>query len=228
MNDSINSLRSKTLTVAIPFVGRPVQPEWALSLATVTWPLSMSVVYECIKGKEVGEARNWLVEQAKRQQSKYIWFIDDDTAPPRQSIKRLVKVLEEDPEVMVCAGIYCSKTQDNEPLVFKHSLEGAYWNWKEGDVFDCRGIGTGCMLIRMSVFDHLEKPYFKTIDSEDFLQTDDIYFCDKVIAAGYKVKAHGGVLPIHWGADGTPYWLPKGSYPISETKDYPLEQYAVK
>ncbi len=62
------------------------------------------------------------------------------------------------------------------------------------------------MLIRTEVFRHLEKPYFKTV--EEYVEvdgnigcqkmTDDIYFCQKVKQAGFKILAHGGVLCGHY------------------------------
>ena len=117
--------------------------------------------------------------------------------------------------VMVCGGIYCVKQDPPQPLVFMAPNDGPYWKWRVGDVFECWGLGTGCMMIRTDVFQHLERPWFKTSSEVGFAETDDLYFCTKVANAGFKVKAHGGVLCKHWDVKNSLiYTLPKNSYPM--------------
>ena len=86
-------------------------------------------------------------------------------------------------------------------------------------------IATGCMMIKTEVFQHLEKPYFKTVDEEPDaevilkLVTDDLYFCKKVTDAGFKILADGAILCTHWDYrtdPPTPYQLPPDSYPLKE------------
>jgi GT2 family glycosyltransferase len=212
------------LVIGIPFIGRPIAPEWAISLATQNYPLACNLTYITLKGMEVGEARNHIAEEAIAKHAKYLWFIDDDVAVPTLAIRKLIYELEQNPEAMVIGGIYCSKTEPPEPVVFQGKGQGAFWQWKLGDVFECDGIGTGCMLIKTELFAKLEKPWFKTIDEActdpaqfKNQQTDDLYFCDKVIDAGYKILAHGGVQCLHWDAStGTPYGLPIGSFPLKD------------
>lgn len=220
------------LVVGIPFNGRPVAPEWAMSLATQNYPLNTSVMFMTLKGTETGEARNRIVEDAIKIKAKYIWFIDDDTAPPSYAIRSLTYALDQQSgelgNAMVCGGIYCSKSDPAAPVVFKEEGMGTFWNWKIGEVFECGGIGTGCMLIKTELFQYLEKPYFKTVDENcDSLKegsitfksqlTDDLYFCRKVRDAGFKILAHGGVQCIHWDiSTGRAYTLPTDSYPMKE------------
>jgi hypothetical protein len=48
-------------------------------------------------------------------------------------------------------------------------------------------------------------------------QTDDLYFCDKVIAAGHRILADANILCVHWDCDvdpAKPYYLPLDSYPM--------------
>jgi hypothetical protein len=204
------------LTIGLPFSGRVTTPWWGLSLATMDWPLGFDVNFCVIEGMEVGEARNRIVEEALRNKTKYLWFIDDDTAPPRHAAKRLVSILQQEESVVACGGIYCTKSDSPEPIVQKQLRDGVFWNWKPGDVFDCEGIGTGCLMVRVEAFEKIEKPWFKTIDCMDigkgeYKQTDDLYFCAKAKDAGMRIQAHGGVLPLHWQADK------RTSYRISET-----------
>jgi hypothetical protein len=206
-----------------PLIVKPVQPEWALSMMQQTYPLNCNVTIIAIENVATDEARNKIVKHAQEIKARYLWFVDADTAPPAYAARKLVVDLESCPDekVMVAAGIYCVKNDPTEPIVYKKNGAGAFWKWKVGELFECEGIGTGCMMINMKVFEHLEEPYFKTVDRESdnpeiakFQGTDDIYFCQKVVDAGFKIIADGAVLPIHWGDDHRAYELPKDSYPF--------------
>jgi len=208
---------------------RPIQPEWALSLIAMSYPINCNVTIMAIKNEPIDIARNKIVEQAKEVKARYLFFVDSDTAPPFYAARKLITDLESsaDETIMVAAGIYCAKAEPTEPIVYLENGSGAHWKWKAGETFPCKGIGTGCMMIKMELFDHLEPPYFKIVDENDLNElkgkvsikgTDDIYFCQKVTEAGYKILADGAVLPIHWSNDGMGYQLPMDSYPMLGSK----------
>jgi hypothetical protein len=121
----------------------------------------------------------------------------------------------------VIGGVYCSKTDPAVPLVFASNdgSTGPTYDWKMGDSFECEGLATGCMFIRMSVFDHLEKPFFKTIDEPSTPTegtksvSDDLYFCKKVREKGFKIIADTDVWCLHWNPDGKYFDLPQDAYP---------------
>ena len=228
---------SLKLIVAFPFSGRYVAPEWALSMANLRYPHGLRYGQYATKKLARDEARNAIVRKALAEDAEYVLFVDDDTAPPADMISLLMRELEtRDESYAVCGGIYCSKSEPNEPLVFKRLGDGPYWKWKFGEVFECEGIATGCMLIRTSIFKSLSEPWFKDINSidevgantavfgpqgkpDEFRMTDDLFFCRKAVDAGFKILAHGGVLPVHWDQVGVGHVLPDDAYPV---KDAPL------
>lgn len=222
-------LSSVGLAIGLPFCGRPISPEWAVAFSSQNYPMNLRRSLCVLKGEEIGAARNQMAESALKHGAKYLWFLDDDVAPPFSGIRSLMTTLENaPPDVMVAAGIYCAKTLPTEPVVYRGNGGGAFWQWKAGDIFECTGIGTGCMLIRTEVFKHLEKPWFKTVDQpgtpeEPVVQeTDDLYFCDRVIEAGHKILADTNVMCIHWGyenGDFKPYMLSGDCYPIRPVTD---------
>lgn len=193
---------------------------WGISIATQTFPINTNTAWLQVMGEEVGDARNQIVEEALKLHADKIMFFDDDTVPPQNAITQLTYVLNQKGisvggKVAVVGGIYCSKTDLPEPLVFMESGQGAYWNWKAGEVFKCWAIGCGCMLVDTEIFKHIEPPYFKTTYQEGKIGTEDLYFCDKVNKAGFEVMAHGGVLPSHWDVEKKLiYTLPKNSFPM--------------
>ncbi len=227
------------LLLGFPFSGRFVAPAWALSMMNLKFPHGMRLGQYASMGLKRDEARNKLVEKAIAEDAEYILFIDDDTAPPFDTVTKLMQELEtRDKHTVVCAGIYTSKNEPIEPLVFMAHGAGPYWNWKFGDVFECWGIATGCMLIRTSVFKQIPKPWFKDINSieevddpaifgpdgkpDEFRMTDDLYFCQKLSNAGFKVLAHGGVLPVHWDQTGHGHVLPDDAPPVRDVEPHKL------
>ena len=225
---------SVKVITSIPFSGRYVAPEWALSMMNLRYPRNARHGVYVTRGLERQVARTKLVEKAIAEHSEYVFFVDDDTAPPFDAVSQLIRELDvADKTVMVCGGIYTTKQDPIEPLVFLDQGSGPHWKWKFGDVFRCWGLGTGCMMIRTEVFQHLPKPWFRDIGSiedvgedtqvfgkdgkpDDFCMTDDLYFCKKVNDSGFTVLAHGGVLPVHWDQKGTGHVLPDESYPVKD------------
>ena len=213
-------LASVGLAIAIPFSGRAVSPEFALCLSAQNFPLNMRRNLFAIKGKPVDEARNELALNAIKAQCKYTWFLDDDVAPPFHAVRSLINQLENaDEKTMVCGGIYCYKYSPTEPVVFRGEGLGAFWKWKQGDVFEVTSIGTGCMLIKTEVFEKIPKPWFKTVDTATWQMNDDIWFCQQVREAGFKILADGNSLCTHFDWDGdaqdfVPYELSEDTYPL--------------
>lgn len=217
------------VAIGIASSGRTVDLRWAMSLATLGLPVGMSVAWIVKVSNDRAKNREEIAEAALSINAPYMLFIDDDTVLPNFGLQHLFYQLAQNPDVMICGGIYCTKEEIPSPVVFKEIGGGPFWEWKIGDVFECKGIGAGAMLIRTEVFKHLEKPWFlepheipidkitsiNGIDVPLLLETgnDDLYFCNKVVEAGFKVLAHGGVLPLHLDQEGKMYALPENSYP---------------
>jgi Glycosyl transferase family 2 len=222
------------LGIGIASSGRSCPVPWAIAMATQSYPTCTGLAWYNIVGHSIDDARNEIIRRARSQKLKYMWFVDDDTEPPRDAVRKLMYLLDQEEargsSIVAAGGIYCVKQDPPTPNVFAGPGRGPFWRWKVGDVFPCWGIGTGCLLIRMDVFDQIPEPWFKTTSEPGFSETDDLYFCEKLARAGYGVLAHGGVLCPHWEIakgemtlkDGThvsagmwiKYTLPSDSYPM--------------
>lgn len=224
-------MRVPGILIGIASSGRPVNIGWSLSLVNLglNAPMGSFITWMIESGLDRAGNRERLAEKAVEMDCKYLFFLDDDTICPNFTLKYLAYEIEKDPQIMVCGGIYCTKELPSVPIVFKRIGDGAYWDWKVGQVFDCAGLGTGAMLIRTEVFKHLPKPWFlepneaptnetmtigdKVVPISHRGGTEDLYFCQKVLSAGYRIVAHGGVLPIHVDSEGKAYGLDAESYP---------------
>ena len=219
--------------IAYPFGGRPVPVDWHLAVRSLTLPTNAGVVEIFRRGMKLEDGQTSMVEQALDMGAKYILFIEDDTSPPPGVIGELGRVLDtSDDSVMACGGIYTTRCDPPEPIVYMGQGQGAFWNWKLGDIFECWACGLGCTMLKTEIFKLMPKPWFKEIKTVDEAReypelfdvhenqtnggvSTDMFFYAKLAHMGFKVLAHGGVLPVHWDVQKqVGYWLPKNSYPV--------------
>jgi Glycosyl transferase family 2 len=217
-----SNLGMGVLTV-IPSNRKWLSREMTIALAVQAPPTHMSHGFLCIKDGPIELSRELAAEKALEMNAKYLWFVDDDTVPPPNTMKKLIYVLDNFPEVAVCGGVYVTREADTpQPLVFRGMGRGSYWHWKVGDIFEVTGMGAGCMMIKTEVFKKLPKPWFtfeESVSDDPMIAShsisEDIHFCNLVQQAGYKIFAHGGVLCDHWDTEkDTVYRLPPDSYPM--------------
>lgn len=221
------------VTVAIPF-GRFPHPDWSIALAAMLQTAPMNAATQILRElfKKRDTARNELMRTGLKSGTRYLFFLDDDVTVPPNTLRTLIQEMERQPkDVAVLAGIYCSKEYPPQPLVFKNMGDGPYYQWKLGEVFEVEAVATGMMLIRMEAIRQIQEPWFIDVDGVekgrrlglvsdpellDFKMTDDVFFCQKVRKAGFRVMAHGGVLGMHWDEKGNVYLLPDTSYPMQQ------------
>lgn len=179
---------------------------------------------ECPKGKHdlwvapeysgaiIHWSRNELV-QAMRPESQWALFCDADIIPEADYLDRL---LAHDKDI--AAGL-CTKRIDPPEPNFRIWLEsaqnyGVLLKWAHhGKLIEVDAVGTGFLLVRRSVFEHMALAYHR----EAFLTTgnghwfeyirtphggewgEDISFCWKAQRLGYHIYVDTSVVPHHVG-----------------------------
>ena len=203
------------LMIAVPTLGRPVPISWGFALASLRPPINYTVRTGWVWGKEVAFARNHLVEQAIKQNCKYIFFLGDDVVVPGHTLKQLIFQMEHNPDMGVCGAIYCTKSIERSPLVFRGNGLGAYWEWDIGELFEVTGIGMDATLIRVDVFKDMDGPWFVTENKDQYDEgipkveawTEDLWFCDRLTKeTPWKIYADGSLLCEHWQFMGGNQW----------------------
>lgn len=204
---------------------RLVTPEWAIGLATQNFGMGVNVAYVPIhchnpKTGSQGPPRDYaaeaIVQSAIDADVPFIMFVDDDVELPFGACRHLMQTLASaEPDVMMVGGIYTTKQDHPEPIVFQDIRYGTYWRWKKNTVFPAELLGLGCSLWKTEVFKKIPKPWFRDIDTEKMSCTDDAFFFGKMKLRGFKALADAYVLPTHWDYDsGKGYQLPKDSFPM--------------
>lgn len=219
------------IAIGIVTNGRKVELRWALALAKMSvsvpdgfdiglivhdswhgdqeqqpFPAGPNTVPSSYDYEQVALSRQRIAERAVVEGYDFLFFLDDDVICSPETLKLLHEQLTANPDVMICGGVYPLKMRSLIPLVFGFDFKPMF-DWKSGDVFPCKILATGCMLIRTKVFELLEKPWFKYTTSTG--QTEDTYFCCKVAEAGFTTLAHADVLPDHINQDGRVFSIPK-------------------
>ena len=136
------------------------------------------------EGSLIVNNRNLLVSQAKRVGADWLMFLDADMTFPAFALHRL---LSHGVDIVGCT--YLRRVQPFQPI----GLWAPGTELRTDRLTEVLGLPAGCMLIRMSVFDKLREPYFRTpaFEAEDGkparTQGEDYYFCESARAAGFKV-----------------------------------------
>jgi len=190
--------------MGIPTLGM-VPIEFVVAFGRLQMPVNAKVQSMIVTKTEVGVARNHVVEFALSMQQKpeYIFFLGDDMLPPWDGLIKLHQ------EMMtgkwdVLAGIYFIKQDLPIPIIWRRDVIGylePYKHYQPGEVVNCDVVGMDFTMIKTSIFEKLEKPWFKTGPTEYegnlVTHTEDVWFADLVKANGFKIGCHTGVRVGH-------------------------------
>jgi len=184
------------VAICIPS-GDMVHADFAMALAALTNvcaadkenPIEIALLN--VKASLVVYGRSDLVHEAQKLGVDYLFFIDSDIVVHPYALRHLL-----DRNVDIVGGTYIARKpphrllgngMDGRPL--GESVAGSTVGGK--DLFEVQGLPAGCLLIKMSVFDKLEKPYFATPahvhEDRAWYEGEDYYLCNAARAAGFKV-----------------------------------------
>lgn len=225
------------VVMGVPSRGK-VRIEWSIMMRSLQAPVNGSLQTKTIIDAPVAAAREEVAKWAIEHNARYLFFVDDDVLIPQNGLRRLVYLLDNNPEWDVVSGIYVTKVNPDqlppdrpEPLIFGGEVgrPGAFWDWKLDEIFPIWGCGMGCCLIRVDAFSKIDPPYFAFEDSVDGMDShsigEDLYFCTKLHKAGGKLMADGGLLCGHIDGEGRVHSMPMESKPIQEADSEVLQRY---
>jgi len=143
----------------------------------------------------VHENRNSLVKIAQDMKADYLFFVDSDIVFERDTLSRL---LEADKDII--AASYNRRSLPEQGMVKDENMKLIDIQGRTFP-FQCSYAPTGCMLIKISVFDKLEKPYFffTLNDNGEMDKAEDYYFCDKARAGGFNIWCDPTIPVMHIG-----------------------------
>lgn len=206
---------------AIPSYGT-VSAQWVMYRLSLSTPLGSGVhdIWQLDNTLSIAEKRNALIRQALDVGARYIFFIGDDMLLPSHAFVQLLQQLQRDPaNRKIITGLYMSRSNPPQPMIWRGYMEGSYYSWHVGELFEVDWAGCDVLLIDLSIFrgDHaLPEPWFSqdyVFSSEQVrpssISTEDIYFYEKVRAHGLSIWCDTGVCCIHQDRNsGEMFYLP--------------------
>lgn len=198
-------VRRQTFLIAIPTLGM-VPIEFCVAFGRLQMPVNSVSSSLIIKGMEVAAARNHAASYTLSllDRPKYILFLGDDMLPPWDAVLALIDEMETG-RWDILSGLYYAKQEPPFAVMWRKDILGPLKpgiHYVPGEVIWVDVCGMDFTAVRPEVFEHLEKPWFRTGPfSEDgklfTLITEDVYFCDRVRSAGGSIGVHTGVRVAH-------------------------------
>lgn len=178
------------LGIAVP-ASDTLPTAWALHFMNLQkqLPSGMRVDIRFAVGPDICQNRNELVDDMK-DHCKYLLFVDTDVFLPLDAVPRWFAELEQTNKKLI-TGFYWLKREPPEPVVYKKIGHGAWFSIKPGGYKRVDAAGLGCTIIDTSIFDELEKPYFRWNWRKDDVfhgeKSEDIHFFLNAKEAGYPL-----------------------------------------
>lgn len=179
------------IAIGLP-TNRLIKPKTANSLFNLV-NYSKDVDFHFIvstRGYNTSENRNYIASQAIKNECSHLFFVDDDMIFPPDTLETL---LEADKDII--GGVYMTKYEVQEPVV------EFFDDKRPDDLFKCKAIGTGCLLIKTDVFRKLPQPWFKYewYDNGMVKRSHDWIFCEDARNKGYDIWAEPSLEIKHIG-----------------------------
>ena len=105
--------------------------------------------YSILQGGDIVSARTFCVKNAIEKKATHIFFVDSDMYFPSDTLERLLK---HDKEIVT--------VEYNRRKLPLESVTTPLKERSETELYKAGGIGAGCLLIKLSVFEKIKKPWF--------------------------------------------------------------------
>ena len=232
------SATARVIYLGVPTFGM-VSIRWHAHLMQLQTPLNRSVFHAYGQGFEVGQARNYLVQQALDWKNpaghtvESVFFVDDDVLIPPHALMTLMAHNRP-----IVSGLYYAKTRDPQPLLLPEPFAGTP-PVPKNQLVECYAHGMGCTLIKLHVFRELldqglveyetlpngqRLPQFykttrdKVFDEHQktvvYNETEDVHFLKLAAKLGYPATVDTGLFCWHWDSSQ------QQAYPLSTWQHY--------
>ena len=218
LDDSGNPRYVNRLLVATPTRGL-VRMEWVSArygqIIPTNW--SMVMMNQFMHGYipmrySVPDAQNLIAKAAVEGDFEWLLLIEDDTMPPPDGFIRINDYIAQG-DIPVVSGLYFTKSQPSEPLVYRGRGTSFYGDWHLGDKVWCDGVPTGFLLIHCAIlramwneseeylvhdrmptrriFETPTKMWWDPEEQEFYsmVGTSDLHWCTRVIDEKFFAKA---------------------------------------
>lgn len=175
-------IKDKKVFVGVPCGKTPVCDSFYDCLYRLVLPEGS--VIQRVKGGSVPQNLNKIIEAAR--DFDYVFIVEDDSMFHPLTV---INLLSHDKDVV--AGLCPNRNAPFPAYIYGDANENglAYYSLKESDtgLIRVKATGMGGILIKMSVFDKLKKPYFINTFIGETEWGQDIWFGKSLVDAGIEV-----------------------------------------
>lgn len=137
---------------------------------------------------DISTGRNMAVNLALERNCSYLFFLDDDTMCHPDTLERLIKRLEDNPDIYMIGPMYRVRGYPYKLMAFVPRTDNIGWELAvepydigEDGIIRYEAIGNGCTMVNTDVYRLLiaagdNKEWYRTGQ----FHTEDSYFCSKV------------------------------------------------
>lgn len=183
------------ILIGVP-TGATIEPEVFKAIYNLK-PSGHELAFDYVRGYDVAESRNRIVEKALAGWYDYVLFVDSDTIIPEDTLE----LMFEEPVADICLGVCPRKnTKEGKTAIIKIGTNGYadgsffYKDLPEGKC-NVKAGGFACALVNTQLFRQMSKPWFRYAIYEDgSILSEDFYFCDRAhwenarIMADFRVR----------------------------------------
>lgn len=185
-------MEEKKILIAVPCMDM-VSARFAQSLTTLKKVGKCTVSF--LIGSLIYDSRNRLAGMAVEMEADYILWFDSDMVFQSDTLERMMKVLDEHPEIDVLSGLYFRRGAPFSPVLFSKlevnkegTLDFADVEELPDELFEVAGCGFGCVLMRTDMLlDIAAKEgggiWFSPIANAG----EDCAFCIRARENGYRI-----------------------------------------
>ena len=168
-------------------------------------------LYPTMSVQPVDNARNEIVDTFLKSDCTHLFFIDSDTIPPQDALKKLL-----DLDCDVASGITPiveldqNRVNDSSGFYKRSNILGMDNELLQPDtgIQDMKAGGGSCLLIKRKVLEDLTKPIFRFVykdchpegvafNGKKDMMSEDYYFCAKALGKGFTMKCDTSIICRH-------------------------------
>ena len=144
--------------------------------------------FDFVKGYDCAQARNNIAKIAMAHGYDYVLMVDSDTMIPADTLDLML-----DPPADVVLGVCPRKnTKDGKSAIVKLNSHYYHDNYYYSELPEGRtrvkGGGCACALVKTTVFNVIDYPFFNYVTKEDWSTlSEDYYFCQQCTNYGIEI-----------------------------------------
>lgn len=191
----------KKILIAIP-TAKYIEPETFKSIYDLIVPEGYQITFQYFYGYNIDQIRNLIADWVVKG-FDYLFSVDSDIAFAPDTLKKL---LSHDKDMV--SGLYIQRKPGQHVLeIYEHNNIGGVTNIPYGKIkgrglVEIASCGFGCVLVKSQVMKAVGYPQFVYHSAIDHRNTisEDVDFCKKALAKGFKIYADTSIKCRHIGA----------------------------